>query len=228
VTVPGGSGVVTFPTEVISVESICPAMMATTHALAGLLLALPVAAIAPEFATVAATGAIAGGVFPDTDMPGNHRRTLHFPVYYSLAALLSGVVALLVPTPLTVATALFLAAAALHALGDGLGGGLELRPWEATSEQAVYSHYHERWWRPRRWVRYDGAPEDAALGAVLALPSMVVFEGTVETVVLGTVALGIGYALVRRPLVTWGQRLVDRLPPALLDRLPNRLTEDFR
>lgn len=203
-------------------------MMATTHALAGLLLVIPLAVVAPEFAVVAAIAAIAGGVFPDIDMPGAHRRTLHFPVYYSLGAALAVVVALLVPTSVTVAGALFLAAAALHSLSDALGGGLELRPWEGTSDRGVYSHYHRRWWRPRRWVRYDGAPEDAVLGALLAVPSLLVFEGSVELFVVGAVTLGLGYAAIRRPMVEWTQRLVDSLPPELLDRLPDRLVEDFR
>lgn len=203
-------------------------MMATTHALAGLLLALPLALVAPEFALVGALAAIAGGVFPDADMPGAHRRTLHFPVYYSLAAALAGAVALLSPAGWSVAAALFLAAAALHSVSDALGGGLELRPWEATSERAVYSHYHGRWWKPRRWVRYDGAPEDAVLGALLALPSLLVFEGTVDTIVLGTLAVSVGYALVRRRMVEATQRVVDSLPTETLDKLPDRVVEDFR
>lgn len=203
-------------------------MMATTHALAGLLLAIPVAFVAPELAVPAAVGAITGGVFPDIDMPWVHRRTLHYPVYYSVAAVLAGGVAVLVPGPATVAGALFLGSAALHSLSDGLGGGLELRPWKATSEQAVYSHYHQRWWRPRRWVRYDGAPEDAVLGLLLAVPSLLVYEGIIELFVLGAVALGVGYAVIRRPMIEWTQRLVDRLSPELLDRLPDWLLEDFR
>jgi hypothetical protein len=203
-------------------------MMATTHALAGLLLALPLVFVAPEFALVGALAAIAGGLFPDADMPGAHRRTLHFPVYYSLAAAVAGGVALLSPAGWSVAAALFLAAAALHSLSDALGGGLELRPWEATSERAVYSHYHGRWWKPRRWVRYDGAPEDAALGALLAVPSVLVFDGGVQTFVLGGVAVGVGYTLIRRPMVELAQRVVDRLSPATLDRLPARFVEDFR
>jgi len=214
--------------EVISGNSLHSAMMATTHALAGLLLAIPVAVIAPDLALPAAIGAIAGGVFPDVDMPGEHRRTLHYPVYYSLAAALVVVVAVLFPGPVTVLAAVFLASAALHSLSDGFGGGLELRPWEATSERAVYSHYHRRWWRPRRWVRYDGAPEDAALGLLLAVPSVLFYEGYIELFVLGAVALGVVYAAIRRPMVEWTQRLVDRLPPELLDRLPDRLVEDFR
>ena len=203
-------------------------MMATTHALAGLLLALPLAFIAPEFAVVGAFAAIAGGVFPDADMPGAHRRTLHFPVYYSVGAVVAAGVALLSPVGWIVAAALFLAAAALHSLSDALGGGLELRPWEATSERAVYSHYHGRWWKPRRWVRYDGAPEDAALGALFALPSLLVFDGAVESVVLGAVAVSIGYVLIRRRMIELTQRVVDYLSPVTLDRPAARYVEGFR
>lgn len=203
-------------------------MMATTHAVAGLLLALPVALVSPELGFVAAVSALAGGVFPDADMPGAHRRTLHFPVYYSLAAVLAGVLALLAPAAWSVAVALFFGAAALHSLSDVLGGGLELRPWEGTSERAVYSHYHVRWWTPRRWIRYDGAPEDAALGALLALPSLLFFEGFVATAVLGAVVLSVAYTVVRRPMIELTQRLVDGLSPETLDRLPARFVDDFR
>lgn len=203
-------------------------MMVTTHALAGLLLAVPVAFIAPEFAGTAAVAALAGGVFPDIDMPGAHRRTLHFPVYFSLAAAVAGVVALAVPATWSVAAALFLAAAALHAVSDAAGGGLELRPWEATGERAVYSHYHRRWWRPRRWIRYDGAPEDAVATVVLAVPAVLVYEGHVETAVFGGVVIGVAYAAIRRPLIRWTERLVAKLPPELLDRIPGSLLTDFR
>jgi len=203
-------------------------MMVTTHALAGLLLAIPVALVAPEFATVAAVAALAGGVFPDLDMPSAHRRTLHFPVYYSLVAAVAAAVALSVPAGWSIAAALFLASAALHAVSDVVGGGLELRPWEATGERAVYSHYHGRWWRPRRWIRYDGAPEDAAVTLALAVPGILVYEGHVETAVVGAVLVGVAYAVIRRPLIRWTERVVERLPPGLLDRVPGSLLADFR
>jgi len=203
-------------------------MMVTTHALAGLLLAVPVAFVAPELAAVAAAAGFAGGVFPDLDMPGQHRRTLHFPVYFSLAAAAAVAVAVALPTAWTVGAALFLAAAALHAVSDAAGGGLELRPWEATGDRAVYSHYHGRWWRPRRWIRYDGAPEDAVATLALAVPGVLVYDGHVETAVLAAVAVGVGYAAVRRPMIDWAERVVDRLPPALLDRVPGSLLTDLR
>lgn len=203
-------------------------MMVTTHALAGLLLAIPVALVAPEFAGVAAIAALAGGVFPDLDMPGTHRRTLHFPVYFSLAAATASVVAFLVPTVWSLTAALFLASGALHSVSDAAGGGLELRPWEATGERAVYSHYHGRWWRPRRWIRYDGAPEDAVATLLLAVPGILVYEGRIEAVVVGAIVIGVGYTAVRRPLIAWTERVVKRLPSKLLDRLPESLIGDFR
>src|SRR6056297_1290775 len=105
-------------------------MMATTHALAGLALAALVAPIAPEHAPTAAAAGLAGGVFPDLDLYAGHRRTLHFPVYYAVAAAPAVAFAALAPSALTVGVAVFLAAAALHAASDALGGGLELEPWK--------------------------------------------------------------------------------------------------
>jgi hypothetical protein len=203
-------------------------MMATTHALAGMALASVAFAVAPEHAPVALVAGAAGGAFPDLDLAGAHRKTLHFPVYYSAAALLSLPLAMLVTTPVTVAVAAGLAAAALHSLMDALGGGLSLRPWEGTSDRAVYDHARNRWIRPRRWVRYDGAPEDLGLAAGFAVVPFAVATGRLQAAVVGLLVLSAAYALVRKPLVDVGERLVAVLPPAVLDRLPRRFLEELR
>ncbi|MFU8867271.1 metal-dependent hydrolase [Natronococcus sp.] len=197
-------------------------MMATTHAFVGLALAAALALVAPQFAVVVAVAAIVGGIFPDLDLYAGHRRTLHFPVYYWLLAAPASVVGLVVPTEATVAVAVFLLAAALHSSMDAFGGGLELKPWRGTSNRAVYSHYHGRWLEPRRWVRYDGAPEDLALAIVLAVPGLLVFDGVVRTVVLALLAVSAVYALLRKPLAAIGERLLERLPDRVLERLPKR------
>lgn len=202
-------------------------MMATTHALAGMALASAAVLVAPEHAPVAVAAGAAGGAFPDLDLYGAHRRTLHFPVYYAVAAVAALAVALLVPTTLTVALAAFLAAAALHAAMDALGGGLELRPWEATSERAVYDHYRGRWLRPRRLVRYDGAPEDLLLAGALAVPTLAHASGGLRTAVGGLLVVSAGYALVRKPMVAATESLVAALPATVVARLPDRFTEDF-
>ncbi|WP_290817945.1 metal-dependent hydrolase [Halovivax sp.] len=198
-------------------------MMATTHAFAGVTIAAAVALLAPELALVAAVAAIWGGVFPDLDLYAGHRKTLHFPVYYSAGAALTAPAALLAPSTATVALAVFLAAAALHCVSDALGGGLEPRPWEATSERAVYDHVRGRWIRPRRWVAYDGSPGDLALAAVLALPGLLVFDGRVHDLLVVLLVVSIGYAVVRKPLPAVAERLLGRLPPTVVASLPAEL-----
>lgn len=202
-------------------------MMATTHALVGMVLFSATALVAPEQLPVAVAGAAAGGLFPDLDLFGNHRRTLHFPVLYSAAAVVLGVVALVFPAAVTVALAAFASSAAIHSAMDALGGGLEVKPWKGTSDRAVYSHYHDRWLAPRRWIRYDGAPEDVALAAVLAGGLIFAFAGPIQTVAVAFLAVSVLYGLFRKPLVLAGESLVDRLPASVLDRIPFQFTEDL-
>jgi hypothetical protein len=208
----------------IGLETVERTMMATTHALAGMALAAPVALVAPELAPVAVAAGAAGGVVPDLDLYGDHRRTLHFPVYYPVAAALAAVLAALAPGPATVALAVGLGAAGLHSAMDALGGGLELRPWEATSERAVFDHHRGRWLPPRRWVRYDGAPEDLALAAVLGVPTLAVAP-SFEPAVLGLLAVSAAWVIVRKPVAWLTARLVGLLPTAVAARLPPRFTE---
>jgi len=197
--------------------------MATTHALAGLLLGALALFVAPEHALTAMLAGFAGGLFPDFDLPGAHRKTLHFPVYYSVLAVPALAVAAVVPTTETVAVAVFLAAAALHSVTDVLGGGLELRPWEGTSQEAVYSHYHGRWLRPRRWVGYDGSPADLAVASVLAIPPLVFVEGNlVGPLVVLTVAVSVVYAVVRKRLADLAEILASAVPAPVRARLPDR------
>jgi hypothetical protein len=184
------------------------AMMVTTHVATGLLLATPVALLVPELALPAALGGVAGGVLPDLDLlAGTHRKTLHFPDYYWVPAVAGGGVAALHPTSLTVATALLFLAAAVHSASDWFGAGTELRPWERTSDEAVYLRVRDRWLPPRYLVRYDGAPEDFLLTLVLAAPGLVAFGPFVRRLTLGTLVVAGAYALVRKRLPDLGERL---------------------
>ncbi|MDG5761984.1 metal-dependent hydrolase [Natronococcus sp. A-GB1] len=200
-------------------------MMATTHALWGMALALPVFAAAPEYAPVAFAAGLLGGLAPDLDLYTGHRKTLHYPVYASVAAIPAIAFAVLFPSTATVALAVGLAAAALHAGSDVLGGGLELRPWEGNSERAVYSHYHGRWLRPRQLVRYDGAPEDLALAGVAAVPLALVGDVVFATLSLALVAVSAVYVLLRRRLAAFAARLACLLPTAVHPYVPARYLE---
>ena len=201
--------------------------MLPTHALSGMALALPLVAVAPELAPVGLVAGLLGGIVPDLDMYAGHRKTLHFPVYYSVLAVPASVVALLNPTTATVAVALFLLGAALHCLTDVFGSGLELRPWEGTSERAVYDHYRGTWIVPRRAVAYDGSPGDLLLSITLAVPLVLALEGVLQWLVIVALAVGVVYAALRRILADLATVVVGVLPAGAYPYVPERYLEDI-
>ena len=202
-------------------------MMATTHALFGVALAVGAAFYAPEFAPVAAAAAFAGGLFPDLDLYVGHRKTLHFPVYYSLAAAPALALAALAPTALTVGLALFVLGAAAHSAMDVLGGGLELKPWLGRSDRAVYDHYRGRWLSPRRLIRYDGAPEDLLLALALGAFALGFVDATMQLVVAAAMTVSTVYAAFRKPMVRITEWLVPRLPAGVAAYVPERFVADL-
>ncbi|QSG11656.1 putative membrane-bound metal-dependent hydrolase [Halapricum desulfuricans] len=197
-------------------------MMATTHGLVGLAFGAVIAVLVPEHATPAMAAGLAGGIAPDLDLYRGHRRTLHFPVYGPMVAVAAVGVALLVPSPVTVALASFAAGGALHGATDVLGGGLELRPWEGTSERAVYSHYHGRWLSPRRLVPYDGSPHDLGLAVGFAVPALVWTDSQLQLVIAAALTVSLGYTLLRKRLAAIAVALVGLLPAAVRPHVPER------
>lgn len=173
-------------------------MMLTTHALVGALLAVPVAFVAPEYAPVALVAGFVGGSFPDFDVAATHRRTLHFPLYYGYAAIPTAAAAVAYPSAATVSAALFFVGAWAHSLMDVVGGSPEPRPWEPTIERAVYDHRAKRWIPPLRWVRYDGAPEDLALVAVVAVPVTYFAPEEFFYVVVAALVVSAAYTVLRK------------------------------
>lgn len=197
-------------------------MMLPTHVLGGMALVFPLLVVAPELATVGFVAGFLGGLFPDLDMYFGHRKTLHYPVYYSALAGGAVLTSLLSPSVITVAGAFFILGAAVHSVADVFGGGLELRPWEETSDRAVYDHFHGRWIAPRRVIRYDGAVEDLLLSAVLAVPLVVLVDGILQLVVVGVFLVGFTYTVLRRRLAALVPGLVRVLPPSIASYLPAR------
>lgn len=199
--------------------------MGTTHALVGALLGAVVSAVAPEFTVVGVAAAVAGSVAPDLDIYSGHRRTLHYPVYGWVAAVPAVALALVAPVTATVAVAVFVVAAALHAAMDVYGGGLELRPWEAESERAVYSHYHGRWLAPRRLVPYDGSRHDLALAGGLALAPAAVLPDPMPALV--AVLLGVSgvYVALRKRLAALWASVARALPDPFAGYVPERFHE---
>lgn len=195
-------------------------MMLPTHALVGMALAVPLALAVPEFGRTVIVAGLLGGVLPDLDMYVGHRKTLHYPVYYSAITAVLVPVAFAVPTAATVGAVAFALGAAIHSVTDVFGGGLELRPWEGTSDRAVYDHFRGQWIEPRRWVRYDGSPGDFLLAAAVGLPLSITVDGSLRWAVLAALAVAATYAVVRRVLPTVAEGVVkDILVPVAPDRV---------
>jgi hypothetical protein len=199
-------------------------MMATTHALVGAAIAAVTAVVLPENTPIVLAAAVVGSVFPDLDLYAGHRRTLHYPAYYWVAVAVALVVAALSPGPLALAAVLFLLGAAVHSGMDAFGGGLELRPWEANSDRAVYDHLNGRWIPPRRWIPYDGAPEDLVLAGVLSAPAFVVFgeDPLIRAGLLGVLGVSISWVVLRRRGALVSERLVALLPSGVRAYVPER------
>jgi len=197
-------------------------MMLPTHAIVGLAIATPLVVVAPDLAPAALAGGLFGGIFPDLDLYSGHRKTLHFPTGYLLAVLPAVGLAALAPRAVTVGLAFFILGAAAHCQMDRFGGGLELRPWEGRSEQAVYDHVRGEWRRPKRWVPYDGSPRDLLLLSTVAIPLLVVLENPFQLVVGLALGVGIVYVGLRQWLASIAPLVFGYVPGWLADYVPDR------
>lgn len=200
-------------------------MMLPTHALVGLAVATPMLMLNPEHATAALAGALIGSILPDLDLYAGHRRSLHYPTGYAVGGILAVVAAGFFRTPVLVGVAFVLVGAALHCRMDRYGGGLELRPWEATSERAVYDHVYGRWRRPKRWIRYDGAPEDVLLAVLVGVPLVVILDAPFRWLVIGALVTAGTYGLLRRRLAALAPTVFGRVPEAVATYVPDRYRE---
>lgn len=201
-------------------------MMLPTHALIGMALALPVALSVPELAPAALLGGSVGGVFPDLDLYAGHRRTLHYPTLYPVVALVSGVLALVLTTPLTVGLAFGFVGAAAHCRTDVYGSGLELRPWEGNSDRAVYDHVGGEWIEPKRLVSYDGSPADLAIATAVAVPLYLLVEWPFDAIVLAAIVIGAVYTLFRRYLAELAPVVFGFVPESVSKYVPERYRRD--
>ncbi len=179
-------------------------MMALTHGFMSLALAVLVLPFVSDHVTAPLLLAVTfiGGVVPDTDLLANHRKTLHYPTIYPALALLLLGGFLLTSSALFLLLMFAIGAAALHCLSDILAGSAEREPWNPATDHGVYNHVLKRWHRPRRYVRYSGAPEDFLVGLVFATIAVwsTTTSATVDIGLLSLLAVAGMYSLLRKRL----------------------------
>lgn len=197
-------------------------MMLPTHVVVGVALAAPLLVVAPELAPAALLGALVGSVLPDLDLYAGHRQSLHYPTGYPIAAGLVALPTLGMGSAVAVGAAFLLVSAAVHCRMDRYGGGLELRPWEGTSERAVYDHVQGRWRAPKRWIRYDGAPEDLLLVLVVGSPLLVVLDGPFQLTIAAALVVAVTYTALRRWLADLAPAVFSNVPKVAEPHVPDR------
>lgn len=173
-------------------------MMATTHGFIGSLLALPLYFVSPELFLPVLAAAFIGGIFPDLDLYHGHRKALHYPVYYNVAGVILLPLTLYFTNVYTVSVLFFLLSAGIHCYSDRFGGSKDSRPWLNDSGKAVYSHYHQSWWSPRKIIPYDGSKQDFALMFLASIPTIYLVEGSLRTVLILLVVVSLLYTVFRK------------------------------
>lgn len=150
-----------------------------------------------EYTVVAVYAGLLGGGFPDLDMVGTHRKTLHFPVGFSISTVVLSVLTVFFTQAVVVFLFVFSFAASVHCLMDILGGGKEMRPWRETDERAVYNHVSGAWIRPRRIV-YDGSIKDLSISIVSGGATLYLLDSEFTSLVVVLLVLGTVYTALRR------------------------------
>ncbi len=175
-------------------------MMATTHMFVGMAIALAATSLYPEYTPLLLLSGALGGLLPDLDLAAVHRRTLHFPIYYSVMAIVLAGFSALWMSIWTLSITVVAIAAAVHSISDIFGGSAEPRPWEQNCDRAVYNHLHQRWESALRVIRYDGSPEDLAVIVLLAIPVYAAAPKTFRVVIVTLLVLSIVYTVFRKPI----------------------------
>lgn len=172
-------------------------VMVFTHILVGVLVGALFSIAIPEFGLLPVYAGLLGGAFPDLDMLMTHRRTLHYPVWFSVTSTLATLVLYFFTDSLVVFVAAFTLAAAIHCLMDTLGGGKEMRPWREVDDRAVYNHVAGDWIKPRRLV-YDGSLKDLLLSGVSGGLAYYILRPRFRVFIVTVMLLAIVYAAIRR------------------------------
>jgi len=167
-------------------------MMTPNHATAGLLLALTATRWHPELRSVVAITAFIGGVVPDLDTKLEHRKSLHYPVYYGILTGLFLLAATVVDARLLVIGTYFFAVAALHCYTD-LFVDVEKASDEPDGDGIIFVHPMDRWVGPVTLVRYAGSPEDLLVGLLLAVLPLIEYESVPFALTVIAVAWSVLY-----------------------------------
>lgn len=172
-----------------------------THILVGAVIGYLSSFVAPTTLNSTVFAGMVGGLIPELDfLIGHHRKTLHFPFSYFIAALILFPFYVFTGFNPLLLVLVGLLSAGIHSFMD-IFAGAELRSWDEREwkQTAVYDHVRRTWIKPRRWA-YGGSPQDLLLASVCFAAMFYMIESTPVRVVL-TVMMGLSllYTLTIKP-----------------------------
>mgnify|MGYP006265906321 CR=1 FL=1 len=200
-------------------------MMLPTHIIVGMFLSLSVLYIEPNYINSVILVSIFGSLIPDLDMYYGHRKTLHYPVFCSIATLLSFCILIFITNIYSISLFFFFMTLSIHPLLDILSSGLEIRPWENTSKKAVYNHYSKQWIAPLHIIPYDGSKEDLSVLLILSIPLMVYLGQPFYSLIIVLNIIGILYTLSRKILPEFIKPVIKIVPDNYRKYIPDRYQE---
>ncbi len=171
-------------------------MMLSTHLLAGGLVGLLSAVLAPgHLVLLVAAGAI-GGLFPDLDLLLEHRKTLHRPFQFTALFLALSGLYLAVQEPLVLVATAAAGGLVSHVAADILSQGKTKDPAHAKSDRVCYDHVHRRWLAPMNLVNV-GSGRDLLLTYLFAAPFLLTGELVIRLFGAGAAVFGTAWFLMK-------------------------------
>lgn len=180
--------------------------MFPTHLLFGILVAGVYTIFNPSSQNLLILICVIGSTISDLDLfIGQHRKTLHFPVYSGFLFIITLPLIYIVPNfGLYINSCIF--CLGMHSWFDAIGGGLGKRPWDSELNlPTVYNHYSDTWLYKNDFkyrIEYDGSPVDLVISLVLAA---YIFTTTdtpyMDEILLFSVFISFVYTVSRKKLI---------------------------
>lgn len=202
-------------------------MMLPTHIVMGLGIATTILLIDPTLLNISLFSSFIGSILPDLDIYKGHRKALHYPKIYTVISVFSGIIAFFILTNVTVGITFLFIGAAIHCQMDKYSSSFEVRPWEKKSDRAVYDHINGEWKKAKRWIRYDGSPEDFLLMITIAIPLILILNNIFRYILVITIIIGTIYTVFRRWLPTIAPVFLSYIPKSLKRYIPEQFKKEY-
>lgn len=180
-------------------------MMFPTHVLSGLIIGLFYTSYVSGDSFLLLTCVFAATLSDLDIFIGQHRKTLHYPVYAAFI-FFATIPLLYINMDTIVYINSFMLCVSIHAWSDAIGGGLGKYPWKTEENlPTVYNHYAKTWLYKHDFpyrIEYDGSPLDLGIFLLFAgLIFSLTDSSSINIILFILFIIAFIYTITRRRLV---------------------------